>query len=498
MQTAPEKVRAPSLPLSVEAYRREVARRKLAEAERDADAIRKRCKTFAGFVKEAWPIIEPGTKLKWNWHMQAMCDHLEAITFGRMTPWLIINVPPGSSKSTIVSVLWQSWEWGPCGLRHNKFVSTSFEEGNVKRDTRKTRNLILSDWYQTLWPEVSLTRTAELSFENADTGTREGVTFAAVTGKRGDRLVVDDPHSIRGAESEAERKRACREFLEGGLNRTNDAETSAIVIVMQRLHENDLTGTLLARDLGFIHLCIPMEFEPERRFTTPIGWTDPRETLGEIMDPVRFPRTAIDKLKKAGEYSWAGQYQQRPFPRGGGSFKRGWFEIIPAAPAGCVWVRGWDFAATRATRAAYTAGVKMGRTPDGRYVIADVRRKQGTAAEVEKLLKNTASQDGYTVRGSIPQDPGQAGKAQVQYLLRQLAGYAYTASTETGDKETRAEPFAAQAEVGNVLIVAGPWNEEYLAELESFPSGTFKDQVDASSRAFNELVNGSSYNLDNV
>ena len=123
---------------------------------------------------------------------------------------------------------------------------------------------------------------------------------------------------------------------------------------------------------------------------------------------------------------------------------------------------------------------------------------QGTAAEVERLLVNTAKQDGYGVRGSIPQDPGQAGKAQVQYLIKQLAGYTYTSSTETGDKETRVEPFAAQAEVGNVKIVKGAWNEAYLAELESFPSGTFKDQVDATSRAFNELVNGSSYTLENV
>lgn len=490
--------RAPSLPLSLEAYQREIARRKHLEAEQDADAIRKRCKTFAGFVKEAWSIIEPGTTLRWNWHMQAICDHLEAITFKRMPPWLIINVPPGSSKSTIVSVLWQAWEWGPCGLRHNKFVSTSFEEGNVKRDTRKTRNLIMSEWYKTLWPSITLTRTAELSFENDATGTREGVTFAAVTGKRGDRLVVDDPHSIRGAESEAERTRACREFLEGGLNRTNDAENSAIVIVMQRLHENDLTGTLIAHDLGFIHLFIPMEFEPERRFTTPIGWTDPRTQDGELMDPVRFPRSAVEKFKKAGAYSWAGQYQQRPSPRGGGMLKREWFDVIPAAPAKCTWVRGWDLAATRSTKAAKTAGVLMGRTPSGEYIIADVRTLQGTAAEVERLLVNTAKQDGYGVKGSIPQDPGQAGKMQVQYLIKQLAGYTYTSSTETGDKETRVEPFAAQAEVGNVKIVKGAWNEAYLAELESFPSGTFKDQVDATSRAFNELVNGSSYTLENV
>lgn len=489
---------APALPLSLAAYKQEVARRQREAAEKDAAGIRARCQSFSGFVKEAWHVIEPGTRLRWNWHMEAMCLHLEAITFGRMSPWLIINVPPGSSKSTVVSVLWQAWEWGPCGLRHHRFVSTSFEEGNVKRDTRKTRNLIQSDWYQALWPDVRLTRTAELSFENDATGTREGVTFAAVTGKRGDRVIIDDPHSIRGAESEAERGRATREFLEGGLNRTNDAETSAMVVVMQRLHETDLTGVLLARDLGFVHLCIPMEFEPERASSTPIGWRDPRTTEGELMDPARFPREMVERQKKAGEYSWAGQYQQRPAPRGGGMFKRHWFRIIPAAPSRCRWVRAWDFAATKAEGAAYTAGLKMGRTPDGEYVIADVRRMRGSAAEVERLLVNTARQDGHEVRGSIPQDPGQAGKAQVQYLLKQLAGYTYTASTETGDKVTRAEPLAAQAEVGNVLLVEGAWNEAFLEELEGFPSAKFKDQVDAASRAFNELVSGSGYCLDNV
>lgn len=484
-----------TLPLSVTAYKREVARRQREAAEKDAAGIRERCQTFSGFVKEAWPVIEPGTKLRWNWHMEAICLHLEAITLGRLTPWLIINVPPGSSKSTLVSVLWQAWEWGPCGLRHNKFVSTSFEEGNVKRDTRKTRNLIASDWYQTLWPEVRLTRTAELSFENDGTGTREGVTFSAVTGKRGDRVIIDDPHSLRGAESEAERGRATREFLEGGLNRTNDAESSAMVVVMQRLHETDLTGVLLARDLGFVHLCIPMEFEPERACVTPI-WRDPRTDDGELMDPVRFPRTSVDRQKKAGAYSWAGQYQQRPSPRGGGKFKREWFEVIPAAPANCRWVRGWDLAATKKNTAAFTAGVKMGKTPAGEYIIADVRRVQGTAAEVERLLVNTAKQDGHSVKGSIPQDPGQAGKAQVQYLIKQLAGFTYTSSPETGDKEMRAEPLAAQAEVGNVKIVEGAWNEDFLAELEGFPSAKFKDQVDAASRAFNELVNASGYDWD--
>lgn len=488
---------APSLPLSVEAYRREVARRKQVSAEQDAESIRERCKTFAGFVKEAWPIIEPGTQLRWNWHMQAICDHLEAISRGQMTPWLIINVPPGSSKSTLVTVMWQAWEWGPLGNRHLRYVSTSFEEGNVKRDTRKTRNLIMSGWYQALWPDVVLTRTAELSFENSDTGSREGVTFAAVTGKRGDRMIVDDPHSIRGAESDAERERAVREFREGGLNRTNDAEKSAVVVIMQRLHEADLTGDLLKRDLGFVHLCIQMEFEPERATTSPIGWTDPRTKAGELMDPVRFPRAAVERQKKAGSYSWAGQYQQRPTPRGGGLFKRSWFRVIPAEPAKMKKVRGWDLAATDNETAAYTAGVLIGRTPDGEYVICNVKRIRGSAADVERLLVNTASQDGKRVKGSIPQDPGQAGKAQVAYLLKRLAGYTYTSSPESGSKVTRAEPLAAQAEVGNVYIVEGDWNEEFLDEIEKFPRGVYADQTDAASRAFNELVNASGYNLEN-
>ena len=339
---------------------------------------------------------------------------------------------------------------------------------------------------------MNLSRTAELSFENDSTGTREGVTFAAVTGKRGDRVIIDDPHSIRGAESDAERQRAVREFLEGGLNRTNDAETSAMVIVMQRLHEGDLTGELLKRDLGFVHLFIPMEFEPERRFTTPIGWTDPREHDGDLMDPVRFPRSAIERQKKAGEYSWAGQYQQRPTPREGGLFKRQWFEgkIRRVAPEGTRWVRYWDLAATRKLTAARTAGVKMGIAPDGSFWVGNVLKTQEEGNEVRKLIKATAELDTKAVEIGLPQDPGQAGKVQKADMVAMLAGWVVKAEPETGDKYTRAEPYSVQCEAGNVYLIEGDWNEAYIEELCRFPGGTFKDQVDASSGAFGRLVTG--------
>jgi predicted phage terminase large subunit-like protein len=490
----------------------ERSEKQLAETKNNAEAIRSRCHdSFAAFVREAWPIIEPGTPLRWNWHLDAMCAHLQAITEGRLTPWLIINVPPGSSKSTIVSVLWQAWEWGPRGLRHLRYVSTSFEMDNVKRDTRKSRDLIRSEWYRALWPEVAMARAGETSFANTDTGSREGVAFASITGKRGDRVVIDDPHSLKGAESETQRNATIRTFMEGGLNRTNDALTSSIVVVMQRLHESDLTGALLAADLGFIHLMIPMEFEVARRCTTPLivdgldekgakvtkNWTDPRSYEGQLMDPVRFPREAVARQQKAGEYAWAGQYQQRPAPREGGLFKipEGWAlpaseggMIVETVPEGCETVGGWDFAGSKRKKSPYSVRVKLSRARDGTLYVRHVARKRTSPAELETMVVDVAVEDGPTVRQDMPQDPGQAGKAQKWRLAELLEGFDFRITPETGDKETRALPFAAQFEAGRVFLVRGDWNAAYIEELRNFPTGTYKDQVDGSSRAYASII----------
>lgn len=493
-----------AIQLSVLAYRAEIARREeqemLDEAERDRAAVHRRCQSFAEFVKMAWHVIEPGTPLRWNWHLDAMCAHLEAISRGEIRPRLIINVPPGSSKSTIVTVLWQAWEWGPLGKRHLRYVTTSFDLVNVKRDTGKTLDVIRSRWFQSLWPEVDLKTEGVLSFSNYDTGSRLGVAFKSVTGKRGDRLVVDDPHSILGAESETQRDTAVTMFIEGGLNRTNDWETSAIVVVMQRLHEKDLTGELLARDYGFIHLMIPMEFEPARRCTTPLqvddgrggkrNWTDPRSYDGDLMDPIRFPEAAVTDLKKSGEYSWNGQYQQRPAPREGGMFKVDLIDIVDHCPPGGETVAGWDFAGSKRKKSPYSVRVLMTRIGGDIYV-RHVERKQTNPTELNKMLEDTSADDRKAVPNvliSIPQDPGQAGKSQKWAFSDLLIGYRFKATPETGSKEGRAEPYAAMVGAERVHLVRGEWNSQYIEELRNFPGGALKDQVDASSRAFSELV----------
>lgn len=473
---------------AVDRKRLEAARAERERVTRDAGLIRARCRTLAGFVREAWPILEPSTPLRWNWHLDALCEHLEAITRGEINR-LLANVPPGSSKSIITSVMWQAWEWGPCGLPSMRYLTTSFNDGPVKRDTRKTRDLIQSPWYQELWPEIVLSRSGETSFANTHTGGREGVPFGSLTSQRGDRLVIDDPHSVDTAESPADRAATTRRFREGAQNRLNDQERSAIVVIMQRLHEQDVSGVIQSLGMDYVHLMLPMEFEPSRRCVTSIGFKDPRTTEGELLDPVRFPRETVEKLKRdIGSYAWAGQYQQRPAPRDGGLFKRAWFPVVDAIPASATRkVRAWDIGATRGA-GDFTAGVKVSRSAEGVFYVEIVARDQVGPAELERMILTTASADGAGCTIRLPQDPGAAGKAYTATLVRLLAGYPVKVVAPTGDKFTRALPAAAQAEAGNVRLVRGPWNEAFLNELCTFPSGTNDDQVDGFADAISELA----------
>lgn len=470
----------------------------------DGERIRERCRTLAGFIREAWHVLEPNNAYVHGWHIDAICEHLEAITRGEINR-LLINVPPGMMKSLLISVLWPAWEWGPAGRPSLRYLTTSYSEDYVKRDARRMRDLVASEWYQALWgSSVQLVRAGELSFANSATGGREGAPFKSLTGGRGDRLLIDDPHSTETAESPADRHRTTRIFRESATTRLIDPVQSAIVIIMQRLHANDVSGQALALKLGYVHVMLPMEFEPARRCVTQIGWRDPRSYEGELLFPERFPRDVVERDKvPMGSYAVAGQFQQRPVPREGGLFKRAWFDgkIIATAPAGTRWVRHWDLAGSRrtgATKQAFTAGVKVGKTPDGRFVVGHVARLQDEGAEVRRTIKAMAEIDGREVTISLPQDPGQAGKVQAQDMIAMLAGFTAYAAPETGDKVTRAEPVAAQAEAGNVSLVRGDWNEAYLDELTNFPGGATADQVDATSGAFARLAGDGGSDLSGV
>ena len=226
--------------------------------------------SFAYFIQRAWPHIIPD-KLQWGWHMDAVAEHLEAVAAGQIIR-LLVNIPPGTSKSTIIGIMYPAWLWGPGGQPHHRYIGASHEQGLAVRDNRLMRELIKSEWYQSLWPlSLKGDQNEKLYFENEHRGFRQACAVASMTGRRGHTIAWDDPLSPEKANSDVAREEAIRIFKETLPTRLNDPESSAIIVVMQRLHANDPSGYILANDLGYEHLMIPMEFEPERRKTTSIG-----------------------------------------------------------------------------------------------------------------------------------------------------------------------------------------------------------------------------------
>ncbi len=456
----------------------------------DVGASRKRCERLLDFVREAWPVLLPDTPYVYGWHIGLLARHLEAVTHGEMLAKgldnrLLMNVPPGSMKSLLVSVFWPAWEWTL--YPHLQYITASFRDDFCKRDSRRFSALVRSDWYQQRWP-VDITSLGDMRTANARGGWREALPFGSLTGGRADRLILDDPHSVDGAESDADRERATIRFRESASLRLNDPAASAIVIIMQRLHQQDISGVIEQYKLGYVHVMLPMRFEPERACETPFG-KDVRTTEGELLFPERFSEAVVERDELTiSAHAVASQFQQRPTPRGGLTFKRHWFKMCDAAPEACRWVRGWDLAATEKDKGAFTVGVLVGRhKPTRQFYIKNVVRAR--IGNPEAMIVNTAAQDGKFVEIDLPQDPGAAGKIQARSLIAALVGYNAHCSPESGDKVQRSMPVAAQAEAGNVSIVRGEWNNAFLDEIEMFPAG-YKDQVDALSRAFSRFTGG--------
>lgn len=468
------------------------------------EATRELCRrSLAAFAKRAWHVLEPSTELKWGWALDAMCEHLEAISHGEIKRFLA-NVPPGSMKSLLTGVIWPAWEWGPLSRPQLRYLGTAHKQDLAVRDSTKCRRLIQSEWYQRLWP-VALVgdQNSKLKFENAATGFREAMAFTSMTGSRGDRVILDDPHSVDDANSPVKLAADITTFREALPSRVNNDE-SAIVIIMQRLHERDVSAVAL--ELGYQHLCIPMRYEPGRSKWV-VGPGDPRTVEGELMFPERFPEDTVKELERSlMAYGTAGQLQQRPAPREGGLFQHDWFTPIHALPHDIDrTVRAWDLAATKKATSNdpdWTAGVRMSRTKNGLFIIEHCRRFRGSPMEVRAGVKAMAASDGVGVTIRLPQDPGQAGKAQAEHFVQELAGYPVKVKPVTGDKATRATPLAAQAEAGNVRIlvtgdaVRDAWIQPFLDELAMFPAVSHDDQVDAAADALNELALSKAYRYD--
>lgn len=476
-------------------------------------------KDFAQFVRQAWDIVEPGRPLIWGWHLQAKCDHLQAVYNFTVPPdvdpeasssksiqSLIINEPPRCSKSLISSVMFPAWVWTRWpGAR---FLYITYADDLAQRDALKTRNLVESKWYQSRWPDIKLSddQKAKGRYNIAGYGGfRVSTTVLGMaTGEGGDFRVLDDPHNVKKALSDVERKQANMFFDLTLPSRVVDPSRSSTIIVMQRLHEDDLTGHALAGENKWDLLCLPMEYESSagNRCTTSLGFTDPRTIEGELLHPERWDREAVERLKndlrlELGDFGINSQLQQRPTPIGGGMFKPDLLIPIQSWPSTNDLdkiVRYWDKAATEGA-GAFTAGALMAKHKSSqRTIILDIVRGQWSTDKREQIIRDTAHMDCMKLRSgkqSVPyavrveQEPGSGGKDSALFTCtKTLAGFNAKPVVKTRDKPTEWAPLASQVNLGAVEMLVGPWNGALKSEMASAPFGKYKDQLDACAGGF--------------
>lgn len=289
--------------------------------------------------------------------------------------------------------------------------------------------------------------------------------------------IIDDPFRNRQEANSVNVRRRVIDWFKSTLF-TRLSPTGSIIIIQTRWHEEDLAGYILQNEPeAWTHLNLPAISED-----------------GHALWPENWPLEKLEKIKASiGSYEWAALYQQRPAPADGGMFAKTWFEIVNAVPKTNITstVRYWDRAATIQASGKdpdWTVGIKMSKDRSGVYYIEDMVRLRNTSLEVQKAIMNTASRDGYNVKVVLEQDPGQAGKSEVEYLIRLLSGYNVKPNRVSRDKVTRAMPFSAQCEAGNIKLLKAGWNETFLEELSMFPFGAHDDIVDASSGAFLQLT----------
>lgn len=464
---------------------------------------------FRKFIRKAWPIVEPSMALIENWHLDALADHLAAVGEGQIR-WLLINIGPGYAKSVIASVCFSAWMWARNPLV--RILSATYAGSLTIRDNIRTRTLMESEWFQTTFVDTlpehrrwKFTKRNEDHLENDKMGFRLALSVdGAATGMRGDGQILDDLMNAKEAYSAAARLTARRFVFDTMSSRFNDMRRGWRVAIGQRLHHEDPYGAMLETG-EYEHLCLPSEFEPERRAVTSIGFSDPRTEPGELLFKELFTREVIEKAKKdLGEYGFSGQHQQRPSPAGGGVWKKHWFKYWQPQGAALPPVRvmmpdekivevaaihlpdlqeraqSWDLAFKRTNDTDYVVGQVWGRRGADRFLLDQVRERMNFSETVEAIRKLTRRHPGATAK--LVEDKAN-GPAVISLLKQEIPGLIEV--NPEGGKESRAQAVSPVIESGNVYLPhpqIATWVDAFIQECIEFPGSKHDDQVDGASQ----------------
>ena len=462
-------------------------------------------RVFKRFVQRYWSTIieEP---LVWSPHMDVLCDELQEVAervFKRLPKLydLVINIPPGTTKSTIATIMFPVWCW----IRDPKkevykqstasmrFITGSYAAELSLEHADRSRDIIRSEAFQRDFPEIQLRKDkdAKSNYANTLMGDRFSTsTGGRATGMHAHIIIIDDPLNPKQAMAETQKElKQASNWIDRTLStRKVDKALTPIILIMQRLHQADCSGHLIdkGKDEGkrVRHICLPDRDgenvqPPELRKIYKDG----------LLDPVRLSEKILKEAYiDLGAVAYAGQFEQKPAPEGGAIFEVENFKIVEHIPSPIKYqVRYWDKAGTEGA-GAYSVGVKMAQLMNGQYIVLDVRRKQLSFARREMLIKQTAIDDGKKVVVWVEQEPGSGGLESMQRTIINLAGFTAKGDKVTGEKITRSAPYASQVAIGNVLLLKDSWDRRaFIDEHEMAPLGRYKDQWDAAGGAFMKL-----------
>lgn len=460
------------------------------------------------FVKQSWGVVEPGVPFVGSWHIETICEHLEAVSAGDIQR-LLINIPPRHSKSTIVSVMWPMWEWLTDPAQ--KFLCSSYSGNLSIRDNLKARRLVQSPWYQERWGhmfKLAGDQNAKQRFENDCTGYRIATSVGGTaTGEGGSRLILDDPHGAQAAQSDTIRESDLEWFDVVWSTRLNNPKTDAMVTVMQRLHERDISGHILEDIGGWEHIKIPAEWDGVKR-TTVLGNYDPRTREGELICPDRFGAEEITRLKQLlGTYGASGQLQQDPTPVEGGILKTKYFQLWPhdkSLPQFEYILQSYDCAFTEKTTGDPTActvwaifsydnqrNAMLIDAWDEHLSYPDLRNRAITDWQTE--YGGTSVKDGLR-RARRPDRVLVEAKASGQSLIQDLRlAKVPVVSYNPGmaDKVSRAHQAAPTLELGLLWVPESgknkghpvSWANTFMKQVGKFPVAEHDDYVDTMTQA---------------
>jgi predicted phage terminase large subunit-like protein len=435
---------------------------------------------LAAFTQKTFRTVDPGATYLHNWHIDLIAEYLEACT-RREIKRLIINIPPRYLKSISVSVAWPAWLLGKNPSQ--RIIAASYSDRLSLKHSVDCRLVMQSEWYRRVFPGVILT--GDQNEKSKFVTTARGQRFATsvggtATGDGGNFLIVDDPHNPTQALSPVQRETALTWFDQTFSNRLDDKANGVIVVVMQRLHANDLSGHLLAKG-GWEHLCIPGV--AETKTVIDFGRVKTVREPGDVLHPARESSEAIDRQKiEMGSYAFAGQYQQRPAPAEGGIFKADWFKRYAAPQESYEQiVQSWDTAFKPNQINDPSACTTWGVRKDG-FDLLHVLARRMEYPDLKSLTIRHAAE--WNATAVLIEDKA-SGQSLIQDLRRetQLPVVPVSVSAKSGDKTTRASAVSAMVEAGRLFLPRhAPWLTDYEAEMLTFPNANHDDQVDSTTQ----------------